>query len=283
MGWITGAGNISYLQGADPAAAGHFFNTPNSFCTGGSLTRSPVPGGYATTPCLSVDSYTNSATATSGGNPDPGLWGDGTSGPGGGLLPTNAITPGVYKWIMYDIEGWAQTPAGERADPPTSMLAFTSACHASGYKSIMAPGYDLYSAAALANYPLTPSTETREHWFVRVIAGLGGAGCDMFLLQNESQQGSGAYATLWNDTVAMFTGTSTLVFAEVSSSDATGSTGPALGASMAADAQTLTSPYPDGFYVAMPLATGESPGGAHQAAGRYFLDDMMTAGYTPPL
>ena len=270
MGWITGSGNVSYLNTNDPTTAKFFFDTPNSFCTGVSLTHSPAPSGYALTPILSVDSYTNPASDTG----DPGLVGDGTSGPGGGLLPTGAITY-PYQWIMYDIEGWAATPTVEQDDPPTYMQNFINACHTNipRYKAIMAPGYDLYSAAALANYPLLPG-EQRWQWFVRVIVAMGGAGCDLFVLQQESQQGSPIFAELFNAAAGTLASISpsTLVYGEVSSSNATGSTQQELGASMVTDAVTLTSPYPDGFYAAMP-----SP---NQAAGRYFLDDMMAAGYS---
>jgi hypothetical protein len=285
MGWMTGSGNVTYLKTNDPGGGGGLFDTPNSFCTGVSLTASPVPHGYATTPVLNLSSYTNSATATSGGNPDPGLVGDGTSGPGGGLLPAGSITPGVYQWIAYDNEVQASTPTAEQDDPVTYMQDFISACHNNTprYSVCCAPGYSLYTPAALANYPLLPG-ETRDQWFVRVIVGMGAAGCDMFVLQNESLQDTGTYETIWNETAAQMAITgapNALVFAEVSSSQAvTGATAQALGAQMAANAQTLTSPYPDGFYVAMPTVPGEVPAGEHQAAGMYFLDDMIAAGYT---
>lgn len=274
MGWIAGSGNISYLNTNDPTAARAFFDTPNSFCTGASLVASPVPGTYHTTPVLSVDSYTNSAS-----NASPGLWGDGTNGPNGGLLPKGSITYG-YKWIMYDNEVWANTPTAEQNDPVTYMQDFISACHNNTprYKAIMAPGYGLFSTAQGA-WPRIPSTETQTDWFVRVIVGMGAVGCDLFLLQNESQQGTGNYATLWNKTAAKMAAVNpgVPVFAEVASDFAqTGSlTGPQLGTSMAANAQTLTSPYPDGFYVAMPSSVTNG-----QAGGRYFLDDMKAAGYT---
>lgn len=280
MGWMTGSGNISYMITNDASTASHFFDTPASFCTGISLTTSPVPGGYKTTPVLNLSSYTNSSTATSGGNADPGLVGDGTTGPNGGLLPKGAITY-PYKYIAYDNEQQASTPTVEQDDPPAYMQEFTTACHNAGYKVILAPAWSLF-APAKAMYPLTPSTETQEHWFVRVIVGMGAVNLtagDIFLLQNESQQGTSDYATLWNDTVAQLASVapSALVFADVSSQNAqTGSlTGPQLGTSMASDAQTLTSPYPDGFYVAMPSSVTNG-----QAGGRYFLDDMMAAGYS---
>lgn len=272
MGWMTGSGNISYMITNDPSAASFFFNTPNSFCTGASLTASPVPGHYATTAVLNLSSYTNPATDSS-----PGL----------AALLANGATSTVpyiqygYKMIAYDNEVQASTPVAESNDPPTYMQDFINACHTNTprYNVCCAPGYDLYTAAARANYPLLPG-ETQDQWFVRVVVGMGAAGLgagDLFVLQNESLQNTATYETLWNNTVAKMAAVSpgALVFAEVSSQNATGSTGQALGSQMATNAQTLTSPYPDGFYVAMPPSVTNG-----QAGGRYFLDDMMAAGYS---
>ena len=253
MGWITGSGNISYLNTNDPTTAKYFFDTTNSFCTGASLTRNPVPSGYKTTAVLSLDAYTGSGGLNA-------------------LLTGGSITY-PYGWIMYDNEGGSwPTPSIEQDDPPTYMQDFTNACHLNGYQSIMAPGYDLYTDA-VGHYPLNPG-ELQWQWFVRVIVAGGGAGCDMFVLQQESQQGSPIFAELFNAAAGTLASISpsTLVYGEVSSSNATGSTQQELGASMVTDAVTLTSPWPDGFYVAMP-----SP---NQPAGRYFLDDMMAAGYS---
>ena len=59
----------------------------------------------------------------------------------------------------------------------------------------------------------------------------------------------------------------------ISSSNATGGTSASLlGANMATNAQTLTNPYPGGFYVAIPAP--------NQASGPYFFDAMKTAGYS---
>jgi hypothetical protein len=286
MGWMLSSGNVGYMKTNDSGTAGALLNTPASFCTGISVTSSPVPKPYATTPVLSLASYTNSATATSGGNPDPGLWGDGTNGPNGGLLPTNGIASAAgYKWIAYDNEVQASTPVAESNDPVTYMQAFITACHNNvpSYKVICAPAWGLYTTAALAIHPLNPG-ETREQWFVRVIVGLGAAGCDLFVLQQEILADSTTYVTVWNDTakqMAITGAPNALVFGEVSSSQGvTGATAQALGADMVTNAKMLTNPYPNGFYVAMPAVSGETPMGEHQAAGRYFLDGMLAAGYT---
>ena len=288
MGWMTGSGNISYLNTNDPTTAKWFFNTTNSFCTGASLTNNPVPGGYLATAVLNLTSYTAAASGTAASV--PGLVGDGTSGANGGLLPHGAHVPPVtpyiqygYQYIAYDNEDWPETPTAEQQNPVMYMQDFITACHGAGYNVICAPGYDLFSTAQGA-WPRIPSTESQADWFVRVIVGMGAAGLngsDVFLLQNESQQGTPTYATLFNATAGTLAslGSSALVFAEVSSQNAqpVGGTltGQQLGTLMAADAQTLTNPYPDGFYVAMPSTTFNG-----QAGGRYFLDDMKAAGYS---
>lgn len=268
MGWMTGSGNISYVNGTAPSTAQWFFNSTLSFCTGASLVASPTPHGFAAVPVLNLSSYTLPASGTTAGI--PGL---------SGLL-TNGATHTVpyiqyaYEWIAYDNEQQASTPVVEQDDPVTYMQDFISACHNNNpsYKVICAPGYDLFTPAK-TKYPLNPG-ELQWQWFVRVIVAMGGAGCDLFLLQNESQQNTSIYAELFNATAATLATISpaTIVFGEVSSSNASGTTQTLLGANMAANAQTLTSPYPDGFYVAMP-----SP---NQPAGVYFLEDMQAGGYS---
>lgn len=268
MGWMTGSGNISYLIGTAPTTANWFFNTKNSYCTGISLTASPTPGTYATTPMLNLSSYTAPASGTASGV--PGL----------AALLTNGSTSTLpyiqysYKWITYDNEQQASTPVVEQDDPPLYMQEFVSACHSNvpRYSVCLAPGYDLYGPAKTM-YPLNPG-ELEWQWFVRVIVAMGGVGCDLFLLQNESQQNTAIFEELWVATAATLAtlSPSTVVFADVSSQNATGSTNQLLGANMAVNAQTLTSPWPGGFYVAMP--------GTQQSAGLYFFEDMQAAGYS---
>lgn len=272
MGWMTGSGNISYLNGTAPSLAKTFFNTTSSFCTGASLTANPTPHGFAATPVLNLSSYTAPASGTAAGV--PGLAALLTNG----STHTTPYIQYTYEWIAYDNEQQSSTPTVEQDDPVTYMQDFISACHSPpagnpSYKVICAPGYDLFNPAK-TKYPLNPG-ELQWQWFVRVIVAMGGVGCDLFLLQNESQQNTPIFAELWNATAATLATISpatTVVFADVSSSNATGSTQQELGANMADNAQLLTSPYPDGFYVAMP-----SP---NQAAGLYFFEAMEAAGYS---
>ena len=270
MGWMTGSGNVSYMIANDPVSADWFLNTPNSFCTGASLTNNPTPGTYATTPALSLSSYTAPASGTVSGVPGlAALLANGATLP----TPTVPYIQYGYEWIVYDNEDWAGTPTAEQLDPVTYMQDFIGACHSNGYNSIMAPGYDLYTPAK-TKYPLNPG-ELEWQWFVRVIVARGGSGCSLFVLQQESQQNTSIFAELFNATAGTLASISpsTLVYGEVSSSNATGGTSASLlGANMATNAQTLTNPYPGGFYVAIPAP--------NQASGPYFFDDMKAAGYS---
>lgn len=274
MGWMTGSGNISYVNGTAPTTAQHFFNSTLSFCTGASLVASPTPHGFAAVPVLNLSSYTLPASGTTAGI--PGLSGLLTNG-------STRTTPYIqynYEYIAYDNEQQASTPVVEQDDPVTYMQDFISACHNNvpSYKVICAPGYDLFTPAK-TKYPLNPG-ELQWQWFVRVIVAMGGAGCDVFILQQESLQGTGGtFASIFNAAAATLAtiSPSTLLFGEVSSQNAQSGTlsAPQLGTLMATDALTLTSPYPDGFYVAMPSSTLNG-----QAAGVYFLEDMQAAGYS---
>jgi hypothetical protein len=277
MGWMTGSGNITYLKNNTPKNAQTFFDTASSFCTGASLTANPTPGGFKATPVLNLSSYT--APAPSSGSPPGGLaalLANGATDP-----PTTPYIQYAYKWIAYDNENQPSTPSVESAKPPVYMQDFVTACHGNGYLACLLPGYDLFGSAQ-GQYPLNPG-ELQWQWFVRVIVGMGAINCDMFVLQNESQENMGGiFEDLWNATVAKLASVAPnaqAVFADVSSTTSTGSTAQDLGANMAANAVTLTSPYPDGFYIAMPNVTGTDTD-IHQAAGRYFVDDMVGAGYS---
>src|SRR5919197_1518978 len=53
-------------------------------------------------------------------------------------LASGAIPPHV-RYVMYDPEGWAPTPRGERRHPITAMRAFARAAREAGYGVIITP------------------------------------------------------------------------------------------------------------------------------------------------
>ena len=142
--------------------------------------------------------------------------------------PAGSITY-PYKWIMYDNENWAQTPTAEKNDPVTYMQDFTSACHAHGYKSIMAPGYDLFTTAK-TKYPLQRSPADGDAVAMvrpghRRDGRASAATCSC--CRRVAARISRVFAELFNATATprwRRSAPAALVFGEVSSSNATGAT-----------------------------------------------------------
>ncbi len=201
--------------------------------------HTPVQAGYATTPVLSFSSYAQFSAD----------------------LKTSAISY-PYKWVMYDPEDWAQTPAAEQDNPLLYMKLFGQLAHTHGLKAIEAPAIDLCSVTA-TKYPRQPG-ENCTHWYTRVnIAAAAATDADIFVLQDESNLTNLAiYDSMYNTTAtqARTANPAIKVYSEVSTANGTPT-------QMAAAARSIS---PDGMYVAAPGATTQAS---------QFFHTMKTAGY----
>jgi hypothetical protein len=237
--WAMTASNVQTLSGVDASTASHFFNTSAAYGNGASLVKTPVQAKYATTPVLT---YTSCAQFQSD-------------------ISSGAITY-PYKWVMYDPENWAATPANEQQDPVKYMTLFGQLAHANGLKVIQAPALDL--ATVTGSVLPRQAGESADQWYVRVnIAGKAAAAGDIYLLQNESNTTAGGqYAYMFNttDAQAQAANANVRVFSEVSTANGTAD-------QMATAAQSIS---PDGYYVA---AAGDIP------QTDQFFQLMKTAGY----
>jgi hypothetical protein len=238
--WIATGWNIHLLTQASPATAAHFFNLPSSYGVGASLTVSPVPAGFSTTPVLQYTSYKQFASDVQSG----------------------AITY-PYHWVLYDPEDWSQTPPNEQQDPGTYLRLFGQLAHAHGYRVIEAPARNLGLVAGSACPKL--STETLDQWYVRCnVAGMAAAYSDVYLLQDEANTANlNEYAWLNSQARAQ-----ALTANPVIIMDSEVSTNFGTAAQMTAAAQSVNA---DGFYVGIP------DGAINQAI--QFLQNMQAAGY----
>jgi hypothetical protein len=105
--WVLTTNSATVVAHADPDTARHFFATPDADVLGG------WPG--ATT-AMSWASYASFATAVAHG------W-----------IPASVHT------VMYDPEGWADTPLAEQRDPARAMRAFATLAHSRSYTVILTP------------------------------------------------------------------------------------------------------------------------------------------------
>ena len=233
------AGNVQSLSKLDSATASHFFNTSSSYGAGASLIKTPVQYGYATTPVLNYTSYAKfSSDIASGAIKYP------------------------YKWVMYDPENWASTPATESRDPVKYLKLFGQLAHAHGLKVIEAPSLDLCSVSGTL-YPRQPG-ETCLQWYGRVsIAGAAATNSDIYVLQDESNTANlSQYVSLYSSSASQARAANAVVkvYSEVSTANGTPD-------QMTAAAKSIS---PDGFYVAAP--------GAIPQVDQFFRN-MQTAGY----
>ncbi|HEY9245042.1 MAG TPA: hypothetical protein VIP48_23835 [Streptosporangiaceae bacterium] len=237
--WFMTAGNIQSLSQLDSATAAHFFNTSSSYGAGASLIKTPVQYGYATTPVLNYTSYAKfSSDLASGAIKYP------------------------YKWVMYDPENWASTPATESQDPVTYLKLFGQLAHAHGLKVVEAPSLDLCSVSGTL-YPRQPG-ENCVQWYGRVnIAGASATSSDIYVLQDESNTANlSQYMSLYASSAsqARAANSTVNVYSEVSTANGTPD-------QMTAAAKSIS---PDGFYVAAPGAIPQVD---------QFFQNMRAAGY----
>jgi hypothetical protein len=237
--WFMTAANVQSLSKIDSATASHFFDTASSYGAGASLIKTPVQAGYDTTPVLNYTSYAQfSSDIASGAIKYP------------------------YKWVMYDPENWASTPAAEAQDPVKYLKQFGQLAHAHGLKVAAAPSLDLCSASG-SLYP-RKSGETCLQWYTRVnIAGAAATGSDIYILQDESNTTNlSQYMSLYASSAsqAKAANSAVKVYSEVSTANGTPD-------QMTAAAKSIS---PDGFYVAAPGAIPQVD---------QFFQNLRAAGY----
>src|ERR1043165_2954985 len=80
--------------------------------------------------------------------------------------PASGAITYPYKWVMYDPEGWANTPAAEQKDPVKYLGLFASLAHSRGYKVIETPARDLGNVATVCALN-TAIGENLDQWYVR--------------------------------------------------------------------------------------------------------------------
>ncbi len=176
-------------------------------------------------------------------------------------ISSGAITY-AYKWVMYDPENWASTPAAEAQDPVKYLKLFGQLAHAHGLKVAEAPSLDLCSVSGTL-YP-RQSGESCVQWYGRVnIAGAAATNSDIYILQDESNTTNlSQYISLYSSTSAQARAANSAVkaYSEVSTANGTPD-------QMTAAATSIS---PDGFYVAAPGAIPQVD---------QFFQNLKAAGY----
>jgi len=238
-GWLMGAGTLAGVNTLDPVTASQMLNTPTAYGTGASMTGNPIQPGLKATPVLTYTSYAQFSS-------DFG----------------NARVNFPYKWVMYDPEGWSQTPVNEQQDPVKYMTKFGQLAHIYGLKVIMAPSLDLAWVPGSVTPRLTG--ESGPAWYVRAgLAAAAAAAGDILDVQNESQTANlPMFDWMFNNAAAQARAANpnVQVFGEVSTVNGSPQ-------QMATAAQSVNA---DGYYVAAPGATTQAV---------QFFQTMNAAGY----
>jgi len=239
--WIGTGWNVHLAYQADQSTIKHFFNAATSFGTGPNSAANPVTDGLSTSATMYYSSYAQFQSD----------------------LNSGAITY-PYKWVMYDPEGWANTPAAEQKDPVKYLGLFASLAHQHGYKVIETPARDLGNVATVC--PLNTRTgENLDQWYVRCKIAAAAAAADVFVVQDQvNTTNVTEYDWLFSQarSQAVAANAAVQVDAEVSANYGTAD-------QMAAAAQSV--PKASGFY----LSTTSS--GITQTD--QFLQKMQAAGY----
>ena len=239
--WIGTGWNIHLAYQADAATTRHFFSAATSFGTGPNGAASPVTDGLSTSATLYYSSYAQFQSD----------------------LGSGAISY-PYKWVMYDPEGWASTPAAEQKDPVKYLGLFAKLAHSKGYKVIETPARDLGNVATVC--PLNTQTgENLDQWYVRCKISAAAAAADVYVLQDQvNTTNITEYQWLFSQAraQALAASPSVQVDAEVSTNYGTAD-------QMAAAAKSV--PTASGFYLSTTSAGITQTG--------QFLQKMQAAGY----
>jgi hypothetical protein len=159
--WIGTGWNVHLAYQANTATTKHFFNAATSYGTGPSNDASPVTDGLSSSATMYYSSYAQFSSD----------------------LATGDITY-PYKWVMYDPEGWANTPVAEQQDPVKYLGLFAKLAHSKGYKVIETPARDLGNVATIC--PLNTKTgENLDQWYVRCKIAAAAAAADVYVLQDQ--------------------------------------------------------------------------------------------------
>jgi hypothetical protein len=238
--WIGTGWNVHLAYQGDPATTKHFFNAATSYGTGPNNDASPVTDGLLASAAMYYSSYAQfQSDLSSGGITYP------------------------YKWVMYDPEGWANTPVAEQKDPVKYLGLFAKLAHSKGYKVIETPARDLGNVATVC--PLSTQTgESLDQWYVRCKIAAAAAAADVYVLQDQvNTTNLTEYKWLFSQarSQAVAASPSVLVDAEVSTNYGDAD-------DMVAAAKSVPA---NGYYVSM-----TSP--AIAEAGEFF-DKMEAAGY----
>jgi hypothetical protein len=239
--WIGTGWNVHLAYQADAATTSHFFNAATSYGTGPNNDATPVTDGFSTSATLYYSSYAQFQSDISSG----------------------AITY-PYKWVMYDPEGWANTPLAEQQNPVKYLGLFASLAHQHGYKVIETPARDLGNVATTC--PLSTKTgENLDQWYIRCKIATAAAAADVYVVQDQVNTTTlTEYQWLFNQARAQATAANSTVKvdAEISTNYGTAD-------QMAAAAQSV--PNAAGFYLSTTTA------GITQTT--QFLQKMQAAGY----
>ena len=106
--WIATTPTLAHLRAFDPGASALFFDRPSSFVLGGAGSTAIAARAWSDAAAFEAD------------------------------LASGAI-PSEVRYVMYDPEGWASTPRGERRHPIAAMRAFSRVARAAGYGVIITP------------------------------------------------------------------------------------------------------------------------------------------------
>jgi hypothetical protein len=184
IGWMSDAANIHSCHLVDGTTTRVFFDTPDSFSSGGNPTTDPRQDSYTSQPLLNYTSYAQfKADSDNAGYTQNSI----LYTPAG---PINA----VFKWVRYDIESWTQTPIEERQDPQTYIGNFITQAHAKGFKCIITPGRDLGNTDTA--HPKL-SGETINAWYVRTNIAAACSAADAFEVQNQANQGTAEFVSFF--------------------------------------------------------------------------------------
>ena len=162
--WMVTGENVRKMSLVDPAGTERALNSADTYALGNpDGAHDQVPAGHRSVATLVYRSYRRFRDDVQAGR----------------------IAPSV-RAVVYDAEGWEDTPDDEQRDPPAAFRRFAELARSRGYQVVTAPGRDLVSAAGAC---ARRQGETLDHAFLRCeIAGHAARQADVVVVQAQAHQ-----------------------------------------------------------------------------------------------
>ena len=174
--WILSGHGLEYVDALNHPITGPFFNNNHTFVA--TTTKLPTGAGWSPASVIRYRTFTAYASCSGCSSLTD-------------AINAGTINPNATPVLMYDIEGWPQTPTSEQADPITAMQNFVNAVRIAfppslypNVKTILAPALSLFTRSG--QLPCDTTQFTTWQCYLNFNVPSAAQNSDYFEIQSQS-------------------------------------------------------------------------------------------------